>query len=131
MSEASQAVTRYEAAKLYLIGKYAAQLVDVARGVTDALTRDGDASTTPDVASQAMYDAQSRCVTRLYHIAQLAAGVLPWEIVQGLNAAYADLAEHADSRDGAAVLADAARVVACIDWLEGRILPDWDVRAKT
>jgi hypothetical protein len=124
MSASGRAATRYEAAKLYLIGKYAAQLVDVARGVL----------ATPQAVSrhvEAMYDAQSGCASLLHHIGQLAAGVLPWEVVQGLNTAYADLAAHVDSPNGTAVLADAARVIACVDWLEGQIVPDWNVRAKT
>jgi hypothetical protein len=130
MSEASRVATRYEAAKLYLIGKYAAQLVDLARVVTEVLTGDDDPSAPSAAASEAMYGPDFGCVKRLHHIGQLAAGVLPWEVVQGINTAYADLAEHVDPPDGAAMLADAARVLACVEWLESRILPDWDVRAR-
>jgi hypothetical protein len=129
VSQPSRPATRYEAAKLYLIGKTAARVLDAAHAVLAALSGDGG----PDLVARqahALYTDESGCLTLLFRIKELSAGVLPWTVVEGLNAAYTDLAEHAETADRETLLADARYAIQKIGWLEALIVPDWDVRAK-
>jgi hypothetical protein len=140
----SRPATRYEAAKLYLLGRCAEQALGLARRVVEALgDHDGVASSglPPDEAamvSQAamvshatmVYDRGSGCLSLLFRMEQLSVGVLPWPVCQGINETCADLAEHAGTRDRDRVLADARSVVDRIAWLERVVVPEWDVRAR-
>ncbi|GLH99769.1 hypothetical protein [Phytohabitans aurantiacus] len=96
-------MTRYDAAKLYLMGRHGA-----------------------DVRVAAARGDRTGCAMLLFRMKELASGVLPRSVVEALNAAYVDVADTAGGADPASVLA----AVRAVERLEEAILPDWEVRAR-
>jgi hypothetical protein len=122
--------TRYQAAKLYLIGKHAERLSVKAAELARTLAAPDCPPQRISECATELYTGDRGCLAVLFFIKELSGGVLPWAVVQGLNDAHAEIDQGSSRRSRKTMATDITRLLEAIAWLESAIVPDWDVRAK-